>query len=123
MILGIGVDIVHVDRLERWDRTPGLVERYFHPQEIVDADSRKSSRNVSLAARFAAKEALGKALGTGLKGINLKDIQVVSNHNGKPDIRVYGTAERAVNTIGASSIFLSMTHERDNAVAMVVLEK
>jgi holo-[acyl-carrier protein] synthase len=123
MIAGIGVDIVHVDRLEKWERTPGLIDRFFHPQEIIDAENRNSSRNVSLAARFAAKEALGKALGTGLKGIKLKDIQVVSNHNGKPDITVYGTAERAVKASGASSIFLSMTHERDNAVAVVILEK
>jgi len=122
MIYGIGVDIVHVDRLERWEQVPGLIERFFHPQEIIDAENRKSSRNVSLAARFAAKEALGKALGTGLKGINLKDIQVVSNHNGKPDIRVHGTADRAVKATGASGIFLSMTHERDNAVAVVILE-
>ena len=123
MIYGIGVDIVHVDRLEKWERSPGLIERFFHPQEIVDAESRKSSRNVSLAARFAAKEALGKALGTGLKGIKLKDIQVVSNHNGKPDITVHGTAAKAVKDSGASGIFLSMTHEHDNAVAVVILEK
>ena len=123
MVYGIGVDIVHVDRLGKWERIPGLIERFFHPQEIADAERRKSSRNVSLAARFAAKEAFGKALGTGLKGIKLKDIQVVSDHNGKPDIRVYGTAAAALEASGASSIFLSMTHERDNAVAMVVLEK
>ena len=123
MIIGIGVDIVHVDRLDRWDRIPGLIERFFHPSEIIDAEARKSSRSVSLAARFAAKEALGKALGTGLKNIKLKDIQVVSNHNGKPDICVHGTAKKAFELSGATTIFVSMTHEHDNAVAMVVLEK
>ncbi len=122
MIRGIGVDIVHVERLEHWDSIPGLIERFFHPQEIADAESRKSSRAVSLAARFAAKEALGKAMGTGLTGINLKDIQVVSNHNGKPDIKVHDTAKRALEAFGAQNIFVSMTHERDNAVAVVVLE-
>ncbi|MBI9105911.1 MAG: holo-ACP synthase [Spirochaetales bacterium] len=122
MIYGIGVDIVHVDRLVKWGRTPGLIERFFHPMEIVDAQNRRSSRNVSLAARFAAKEALGKALGTGLKGIQLKDIQVVSNHNGKPDIKVHGTAAKAIEASGAQGVFLSMTHERDNAVAVVILE-
>lgn len=123
MITGIGVDIVHVDRIEHWNRIPGLIERFFHPEEIKDADDRKSSRAVSLAARFAAKEAFGKALGTGLKNIKLKDIQVVSNHNGKPDILVHGTAKKALEKSGASNIFISMTHERDNAVAVVVLEK
>ncbi len=122
MVIGIGVDIVHIDRMKRWAATPGLFERFFHPDEIKDSDLKKASKNLSLAARFAAKEALGKAFGTGLKGIKLKDIRVVSNHNGKPDIRVYGTAERAFKESGASKIFISMTHERDNAVAMVVLE-
>ena len=122
MIYGIGVDIVHVDRLQKWESVDGLITRFFHPREIEDAESRKSSRSVSLAARFAAKEAFGKALGTGLRGIKLKDIQVVSNHNGKPDIIVHGTAAAAMAATGARSIFLSMTHERDNAVAMVVLE-
>ncbi len=123
MIIGIGVDIVHVDRIEHWIKMPGLIERYFHPMEIKDADARKTSRSLSLAARFAAKEALGKALGTGLKGIKLKDIQVVSNHNGKPDILVHGTAKAVFERSGAADIFVSMTHERDNAVAVVVLEK
>ena len=123
MIVGIGVDIVHVDRLKRWTKIPGIIERYFHPMEIIDAQARGSSINVSLAARFAAKEALGKAFGTGLKGIQLKDIQVVSNHNGKPDICVHGTALKAFEQSGAKNIFVSMTHEHDNAVAMVVLEK
>lgn len=123
MIVGIGVDIVHVDRLIRWAKVPGIIERYFHPEEIKDAKRRNSSAHLSLAARFAAKEALGKAFGSGLKGIKLKDIQVVSNHNGKPDICVHGTAKTAFEASGAQYIFISMTHERDNAVAMVVLEK
>ena len=123
MIVGIGVDIVHVDRLEKWTRVPGIIERFFHPDEILDAQKKKSSMYLSLAARFAAKEALGKAFGSGLKGIRLKDIQVVTNHNGKPDICVHGTAKAALEASGAGSIFVSLTHERDNAVAMVVLEK
>lgn len=123
MITGIGVDIVHVDRIEHWDSIPGLISRFFHPDEITDAEARKSSRAVSLAARFAAKEALGKALGTGLKNIKLKDIQVVTNHNGKPDILVHGTAKKALEKSGSQNIFLSLTHERDNAVAVVVLEE
>ncbi|HAK45320.1 MAG TPA: 4'-phosphopantetheinyl transferase [Spirochaeta sp.] len=123
MIVGIGVDIVHVDRMKRWANVPGIIERYFHPDEIKDAEVRKSSVHLSLAARFAAKEALGKAFGTGLKGIKLKDIQVVSNHNGKPDVCVHGTAKAALEVSGATNIFISMTHERENAVAMVVLEK
>jgi holo-[acyl-carrier protein] synthase len=122
MIAGIGVDVVHVRRLERWQMIPGLLERYFHPKELSSALNKGSGAALSLAARFAAKEAFGKALGTGLKGIVLKDIMVVNRHNGSPLIEVFGTALRALEKTGASRIHISLTHERDNAIAMIVLE-
>jgi holo-[acyl-carrier protein] synthase len=122
MIIGIGVDVVHVFRMERWRHIPGLLARYFHQEELAAALSRGSGATLSLAARFAAKEAFGKALGTGLMGIVLKDIVVVNQYNGRPDIKVSGTAMRALEKSGANRVFLSMTHEQDNAIAMVVLE-
>lgn len=122
MIVGIGVDVVHVDRLKRWLRIPGLLERYFHPDELSSALAKGAGAELSLAARFAAKEAFGKALGTGLAGIVLKDIMVVNRHNGRPEIGIFGTALAALQRCGAARIHLSLTHERDNAIAMVVLE-
>ncbi|MDR3166362.1 MAG: holo-ACP synthase [Treponema sp.] len=122
MIVGIGVDVVHVHRLERWRNTPGLLERYFHPVELSAAFAKGNGINLALAARFAAKEAFGKALGTGLTGIVLKDIRVVNRHNGKPEVEVFGTAKRALDQSGAGKVHISLTHERDNAIAMVVLE-
>ncbi|MDR3248728.1 MAG: holo-ACP synthase [Treponema sp.] len=122
MIIGIGVDVVHVNRLERWRTIPGLLERYFHPDELSAALAKGSGANISLAARFAAKEAFGKALGTGLAGIVLKDIMVVNQFNGKPDVEVFNTARRALDNSGALRVHISLTHERDNAIAMVVLE-
>jgi holo-[acyl-carrier protein] synthase len=122
MIKGIGIDIVHVRRLERWLKIPGLLERYFHPDELASVSGKGSGAALSLAARIAAKEAFGKALGTGLRGIVLKDIVVVNRHNGSPVIKVYGTALRALEESGGGRIHVSLTHERDNAVAMVVLE-
>jgi holo-[acyl-carrier protein] synthase len=122
MIAGIGIDVVHVRRLERWRAIPGLLERYFHPDELQTSLSRGAAAALSLSARFAAKEAFGKALGTGLTGIVLKDIQVINRHNGRPEMIVYGTALAALRRAGADKIHLSMTHERDNAIAMVVLE-
>jgi holo-[acyl-carrier protein] synthase len=120
--VGIGVDMVHVPRLERWRTNPGLLERYFHPDELSTALSRGSGINSSLAARFAAKEAFGKALGTGLVGIVLKDITVRSSDNGKPDLELFGTAWSALEKSGANRVHISLGHERDSAVAMVVLE-
>ena len=122
MIAGIGINVVHVHRMERWRRIPGLLERYFHPEELSAALDKKSGTNLSLAARFAAKEAFGKALGTGLAGIVLKDIMVKNRHNGQPEIQLFGTALAALKIARASRIHLSLTHERDNAMAMVVLE-
>ncbi|GHV61523.1 holo-[acyl-carrier-protein] synthase [Spirochaetia bacterium] len=122
MIIGIGVDVVHVRRLERWQTIPGLLERYFHADELASALSRGGGTALSLAARFAAKEAFGKALGTGLAGIVLKDIMVVNQHNGRPTVQVFNTARDALHRSGADRVHISLTHERDNAIAMVVLE-
>jgi len=123
MIAGVGIDVIHVHRMERWRKIPGLLARYFHPDELSAALARGSGVDLSLAARFAAKEAFGKALGTGLAGIVLKDIVVRNRHNGQPEILVYGTAFAALKQYGKTHIHLSLTHEKDNAIAMVVLER
>jgi holo-[acyl-carrier protein] synthase len=122
MILGIGVDVIHVRRIEHWLARPGLLERYFHPDELAAVRLKGGGAGLSLAARFAAKEAFGKALGTGLAGIVLKDIMVANHYNGRPEIRVFSSAERALQRSGANRVHLSLTHERDNAIAMIVLE-
>jgi holo-[acyl-carrier protein] synthase len=122
VIIGIGVVVVHVNRLERWRTIPGLLERYFHPQELSAARGKGAGVDLSLAARFAAKEALGKALGTGLAGIVLKDIMVINRFNGRPEVRLFNTAQRALEKSGARWVHISLTHEQDNAIAMVVLE-
>lgn len=122
MILGIGVDVVHVQRILHWLSIPGLPERFFHPDELASAQSRGRGVALSLAARFAAKEAFGKSIGTGLRGVRLSDICVINNHNGRPDMRLYGTALEKFRALGCSSLHLSLTHESDNAIAMVVLE-
>ncbi len=122
MILGIGIDIVHISRMKGWQAKEELLRRYFHPEELEDAQSRGPRVIQSLAARFAAKEAYGKALGTGMRDLKLKDIRIRNDKNGKPDLRLYGTAKKRFNDIGGQSVFVSMTHERDNAIAVVVLE-
>jgi holo-[acyl-carrier protein] synthase len=122
MILGLGIDIVHVRRIHHWMNSPGLVERFFHEDEARGARSRGHAEALSLAARFAAKEAFGKALGTGLAGMRLKDIQVINNHNGKPDMILHGTALERFRRMGGARVLVSLTHESDNAVAVVVIE-
>jgi holo-[acyl-carrier protein] synthase len=122
MILGVGIDIVHVGRIHHWESVPGLVERYFHPDEIADARSRGSGESLSLAARFAAKEAFGKALGTGLSGMRLGDIQVVNDRNGRPEMVLHGAALARLEAAGGARVHVSLTHESDNAVAVAIIE-
>ena len=76
MIIGTGIDIVKVSRFSSWKNNKKLLERFFHPDEVEYILSRQSNQEETIAARFAAKEALGKALGTGLRGFSLKDICV-----------------------------------------------
>lgn len=122
MILGMGIDVVHIHRMRHWLKEERLLKRYFHPDELDAARSRGSAMVLSLAARFAAKEAFGKALGTGLRGLTLKEIEVKNNHNGKPDMRLSGKARKAFDDFGGSYVHLSLTHERDNAIAVVIIE-
>jgi len=123
MITGIGIDIVDVSRMEKWRSNARLLDRYFHPDEVTAVILRGRGAAQSLAARFAAKEAFGKALGTGLSDITLKDIMVINSYNGRPEIQVFGTAKTALEKSGANRMHISLTHEGDNALAMVVLEK
>ncbi len=122
MIIGLGIDFVNVNRMRHWTKTDGIIQRFFHPGEIDAAFSRGSSSILSFAARFAAKEAFGKALGTGLKGLKLTDIEVKNNHNGKPDIILHETALEAFMDLGGRTVHLSLSHENDAAVAVVIIE-
>ena len=122
MITGVGVDMVQIKRMDCWLKNPKLLQRYFHPDELSYAMSLGNNTAQTLAARFAAKEAFGKALGTGLSNLSLKEIMVVNKSNGKPEMKLFGTAKEALYKSGADRIHISLTHERENAVAMVILE-
>lgn len=122
MIRGIGVDVVAVARLRRWLEDEQLLARYFADQERDAIYQRRDGAALSLAARFAAKEAFAKALGTGFRGLNLRDVWVVNDALGKPELHVSGTAAVALSRVGGTRLWLSLTHEQENAIAMVVIE-
>ncbi len=109
--------------MEKWVTNRKLMEKFFHQDEVAYVTSRGKSAAQSLAARFAAKEAFGKALGTGLANITLKDIMVINNINGRPEIKFINSAKSAFEKTGANRAHISLTHEKDSAIAMVVLEK
>ncbi|MDE5898473.1 MAG: holo-ACP synthase [Treponemataceae bacterium] len=122
MIFGIGVDIVEVRRLERWVRGGDLTVRFFAPEEQSQASS-FAARCRHYAVRFAAKEAFSKALGTGLCGFSLKDVFIVNDAGGRPELHLRGAAEAAVkNRCGKCRIHVSLSHEQEYAAAFVVIE-
>ena len=124
MILGIGIDIVHVERIES-AVTRGrerLLDRIFTRAEQEEAGSGPGLYE-RLAARFAAKEALFKALGTGWSGgIAWRDAEVRSEPSGRPELSLSGRARQVASGMGVTRSHLSLSHEGGIAAAVVVLE-
>lgn len=124
MIVGVGIDITEVQRVEEAISRHGrrFLERVFTPGEIAYCESHRN-RFERYAARFAAKEAAMKALGTGWRrGIRWVDIEVVNLPGGKPTLRLAGAAARRASQLGAANVVLSMTHTASQAMAQVILE-
>lgn len=115
MIVGIGVDLVDIPRFERTiERTPRLLERLFSPAERALAPR-------SLAARYAAKEALIKALG-GSDGVHWTEIEITPEESGRPWFTLAGSTADVVTARGITAIHLSMSHDAGLATAYVVAE-
>ncbi len=120
MKLTTGVDIIEISRisqvLERYGQR--FLDRIYTPGEI----SYCSGRGPNLAVRFAAKEATMKALGTGVKGVGWKDIEVTRHSSGAPSILLHGRAERCAQRLGVQDISISLSHCHEYAVAFVVIQ-
>ena len=115
MIVGIGVDLVDVARFETAiANTPKLKERLF-------TDGEKSLNSYSLAARFAAKEALMKAVGKA-QGLSFQEVQIVKDENGKPSFELSGQSEKTVLDKGIANLHLSLSHDGQMAIAYVIAE-
>ena len=120
MIIGIGVDVVDLARFERAaTRTPGVLRRLFAESEQWDGEVKRSLR--SMAARFAAKEAVIKAIGDST-GVRWHDMAVVSDGMRNPSIEVYNGLADIVAARGISFIHLSISHDAGVAVAYVIAE-
>jgi holo-[acyl-carrier protein] synthase len=114
-ILGLGIDVVDIERfIESVERTPGLRERLFTAAEAV-------LHPASLAARFAAKEAMAKALGAP-GGLAWHDAEVFSEPSGRPYFELRGSVLARANDLGVGSVHLSLSHDAGIASAVVVLE-
>jgi holo-[acyl-carrier protein] synthase len=126
MIYGIGVDLVKVDRLARVLDRYGerFLKRVFTDREIAYCQTRAHQGVYQFAQRFAAKEAFSKALGVGLRqgGIRWRDVEVLPDPQGKPELYLTGRAAELCQKAGIGNMHLSLTDEDNLTVAMVVLE-
>ncbi len=124
MILGIGLDIVATERIARSLTNDGstFAERVFTAAELEECRER-ADRALALGARFAAKEACFKALGTGwTRGVSFLQVEVRGLEGGQPELQLSGAAAERAQALGVRRIHVSLTHEADVAAAVVVLE-
>ncbi|MDT4761211.1 holo-ACP synthase [Sphaerochaeta sp. PS] len=118
MVEGIGIDVVNISRMDMI--SDGVLKRLFHPEEVSYALGLEAKRKSEyLSGRFAAKEALGKALGSGMAGLRPSDIHTDVTESGKPFMRLYGTAKALV---GERTVLVSIAHDPPVASAIVLLQ-
>ena len=124
MIYGTGIDIIEVERIARvMERDLGFREKIFTEGEIAYCESRKKNKYQHYAARFSAKEALMKAIGTGWRfGIRFADIDIYHDELGQPHIRLTGKAKELAEKEGFSKIHVSLSHVKELTTAVVIIE-
>lgn len=114
--------MVEIDRIRRAiEKNPRFLERVYTQQEIACC-RRKANCWQSFAARFAAKEAVGKALGTGIGPVGLKEIEVINAASGQPQVALYGKAQELAQSRNIQRVHISLSHSEAYAIATAVLE-
>jgi len=122
MIIGIGTDIVKVDRISKIvKRTPNFITGAFTEEEIIYFEMKKNNPE-TIAGAFAVKEALSKALGTGVRGFRLKDIELKHDDLGKPYVVISDSIREAFG-LNKYKIHASISHSSEEAVAFVIIEE
>lgn len=118
MEMAVGVDVILISRVQKVlaGHPERFLRRVFTPAEVAVCRGRLPE----LAARFAAKEAIMKALGTGARGLGWREIEILPNQRGKPLVYLHGLAQKRAEKIGARGLDVSLTHDADLAIAVVV---
>lgn len=122
MIVGVGTDIIEIERVAEEIEKERLLEKYFSEDEKKFLTSQTSARIPTAAACFAAKEAYSKAIG-GVKGFILKEVEIVRDEKGKLILRLSGDARQVAYSKGARRYHVSISHCKEYAMATVILEK
>lgn len=122
MIIGIGTDIIEVERVAKAITKEAFKKKIFSDREIAYCESQK--KDESFAARFAAKEAFFKALGTGWRdGMGITEVEILNDELGKPNIHLSGKAKEVFEQKGATHVHVSLSHIKTQAAAFVIIEK
>jgi holo-[acyl-carrier protein] synthase len=121
MILGIGTDIVEIDRVRKALERAGFAERVFTAAEREYCEGRGAQRWASFAARFAGKEAVLKAFGTGLSAGSWQDVEILPDAAGRPTVGLKGHFAALAAAMGVAEVHVSLSHARDYATAQAVL--
>jgi len=121
VIIGIGIDIIEIERIKEAIARQSFIHRVFTIGEQQYCESRGMQKSASYAARFAGKEAVMKAFGTGLAGGSLQDIDISVNEKGCPYVELSGQFGTLAHTMGVTDIHISLTHAREYAAAQVIL--
>lgn len=122
MLIGVGCDVIEIARVRKAIERDAFVQRVFAKEEIAYCMSRGAQAAASFAARFAAKEAVLKALGTGLRGGELQEIVITNDALGKPSVQLLGYHAELAAQLGVNNIAISMSHSRETAMAYVIME-
>lgn len=122
MIVGIGCDIIEIERIARAIKSESFIRRVFTAEEAAYCQRRGRQAAASFAARFAAKEAVLKALGTGLREGSLQEIAVDNDGLGKPLVQLSGHFAMLAKQLGVKNIQISLSHSRELATAYVIME-
>jgi len=124
MITGLGIDMIEVERVAtKISKEAGFRELVFSKKEI-DYCETKTDKFVHYAARFAAKEAFFKAIGTGWKeGTAFNEVEITNNDAGKPELSLLGATGKSLDALGMITISLSLSHLKTIASAVVIIEK
>jgi len=118
MLLKTGIDIIEIPRIQAALDHHGVrfLQRVFTPAEIADCRGRADA----LAVRFAAKEATVKALGTGIGPVSWREVETLHKRSGEPYLLLHGRADQVAKSLGLTTWAVSLSHSRDNAIAVVV---
>lgn len=123
MMIETGVDILEIKRIrEIVEKTPRFLERFFTGRERAYFES-KNYKVETIAGNFAAKEAVAKAMGTGVRGFNLIDLEILRDDQGKPLVYLHNEAEKIASNLKIQSFSLSISHSEQYAVAFAIAIK